>query len=151
MILIVPRVKGFLRRLRSVGMACALIAALGGGVTATTTVLTAAPALAANGPCYDVTIANPTSLHQWPSYKSLTVKFLPSNHTVTGTCNYSYNHREGYWFMMVNYIGPNNNNGYGYIWVQRLQYGRSHHCKKEYGALLAIGSSACPLYLYSGP
>jgi hypothetical protein len=47
--------------------------------------------------------------------------------------------------MQVNYIGPGNNGGFGYIWVQRLDFGSSHLCAYNNGSVYSIGSSACPL------
>lgn len=133
--------KGFLRRLRLIGMALVLAAGLGVGAFATAT-----PALAANGPCYDITNSQPTPLHYSWSSTSQTVKFLNNGYTVTGTCNYIDNVNENHWYMQVNYIGPNNNGGYGYIWVQRLDYGSAHNCKYQSGQTFGIGSAYCPLY-----
>lgn len=137
--------KGFLHRLRLIGLAGVLTAGLGMGVTAAT----AAPAFAANGPCFDVTRAQPTPLHFKPSASSRTVKFLPNNYMVTGNCAYRDNLSENRWYMQVNYIGRNNNNGYGYIWVQRLDFGSLHLCdlNSDFN-LFPIGSSTCPLYAY---
>jgi len=136
--------KVLLQRLKLVGAACALITGLGVGITAAT----AAPAFAANGPCYDVTNAQPTALHFDPSDSSQTVKFLNNDSTVTGTCIYYDNVNENRWYMQVNYIGPGNNGGYGYIWVQRLDYGQGHNCKYNSGQIFSIGSGYCPLYTY---
>src|SRR5260370_23022660 len=119
--------KGFLHRLKFVGSACALMAGVGMGVTAGT----AAPALAANGPCYDVTNSQPTPLHFDPSAASRTIKFLNKGHTVTGTCFYVDNPNDNHWYMQVNYIGPDNNRGYGYISVQRLDHRSSHTAKNS--------------------
>src|SRR5579859_5546675 len=110
---------GFLRGLRLIGLAGILAAGLGTGVT----MATAPQALAANGPCFDTTRAQPTPLHFSPSASSRTVKFLPNDHLVTGSCIYWDNRSENRWYMQVNYIGPNNNGGYGYVWVQRLNFG----------------------------
>jgi hypothetical protein len=140
--------KRFLRQLRVAGLACALIAGLGVGATAATTALTAASASAANGPCVDITNAQPTPLHFDPSASSPTVKFLNSNYLVTGNCNYRDNLSENRWYMQVNYIGPNNNGGYGYIWVQRLDYGSEHLCALNDFFTYPIGSGTCPLYQY---
>jgi hypothetical protein len=140
--------KRFLRRLKLIGSACALIAGVGIGVITGI----AAPALAANGPCYDVTNSQPTSLHFDPSAASKTIKFLNKGHTVTGTCIYIDNPNENHWYMQVNYIGPDNNGGYGYIWVQRLHYGSRHDCKYYSGQVFSIGTYyasyglLCPLY-----
>lgn len=136
----------FLRRLRVAGLACALVTGLGVGVTAATAAIAASPASAANGPCYDFAIAQPTPVHFVPSEGSQTVKFLNSGSQVTGTCNYYDNTSENHWYMQVNYIGPGNNNGYGYIWVQRLSYGSGHNCRYNTGNTFPIGSGACPLY-----
>ena len=141
--------KRFLRRLRLVGLACALTAGLGVGATAATAALTAAPASAANGPCFDTTSAQPTPLHFSPSASSPTVKFLPNNYLVTGNCIYWDNLSENRWYMQVNYIGPNNDGGYGYIWVQRLNFGSLHLCDLNTDFnFFQIGSSTCPLYAY---
>jgi len=140
----------FLHRLKLVGLACALTAGLAGGVAAAT----AAPAFAANGPCYDVTSAQPTPLHFDPSDSSQTIKFLSDDYTVTGTCNYWDNTSENRWYMQVNYIGPGNNGGYGYIWVQRLDLGSGHYCAYDSGQVFSIGTYyagygvPCPLYSY---
>jgi hypothetical protein len=75
--------KGFRCRLRLIGLAGILAAGLGAGAAAT-----AAPALAANGPCYDVTNSQPTPLHFDASEKSMTIKRLNNDSTVTGTCDY---------------------------------------------------------------
>jgi hypothetical protein len=138
-------VTGFTRRLRIIGLAGVLAAGLSMGVTAAT----AAPAIAANGPCFDTTSAQPTPLHFSPSASSPTVKFLPDGYLVTGNCAYWDNPTENRWYMQVNYTGPNNNGGYGYIWVQRLNFGSLHLCdlNSDFN-LFPIGSSACPLYTY---
>jgi hypothetical protein len=136
--------KGFLHRLKLVGVACAVIAGLAVGATAAT----AMPAFAASGPCYDVTNSQPTPLHYVPSASSQTIKQIHNDYTVTGTCIYYDNVNENRWYMQVNYIGPGNDNGYGYIWVQRLDYGRGHNCKYNSGQVFSIGSSYCPLYYY---
>ena len=53
------------------------------------------------------------------------------------------------WYMQVNYIGPNNNRGYGYIWVQRLNFGSLHLCDLNSDFdLFPIGRSTCPLRAY---
>jgi hypothetical protein len=49
--------------------------------------------------------------------------------------------------MKVNYIGPDNNDGYGYIWVQRLDYGSEHNCKYYSGQEFSIGT---PYAYYGG-
>lgn len=136
---------GFVRRGKVVGLACVLAAGLGVAAMAAT----ATPAFAANGPCYDITNAQPTPLHYTWNKNSQTVKFLNAGSTVTGTCAYVNNVNENHWYMQVNYIGPDNNGGYGYIWVQRLDYGSGHNCKYQSGATFAIGSSYCPLYYSS--
>ena len=138
--------RGFLYRLRHVGLACALTAGLAAGVSAGAAALSATPALAVNGPCYDITNAQPTPLHYSWSASSQTVKFLHNDYQVTGTCNYVDNTSENHWYMQVNYIGPGNNGGYGYIWVQRLDYGSGHNCKYNTGNIFPIGSGPCPLY-----
>lgn len=137
--------KGFLHRLRLIGVAVVLAAGLGMGVAAAT----AAPALAANGPCFDTTRAQPTPLHFSPSASSPTVKFLPNSYLVTGNCVYENNRSEHRWYMKVNYIGQHNNDGYGYIWVQRLNFGSLHICdfNSDFN-FFPIGSSTCPLYAY---
>jgi hypothetical protein len=140
--------RGFVRKVRSVSLACAVAAGLGLGGTA----VTAAPARAANGPCYDITNSQPTALHFDPSGSSKTIKFLGNKHAVTGTCNYIDNTRENHWYMQVNYIGPDNNGGYGYIWVRRLAYGARHNCKYYSGQAFSVGAyyggygTPCPLY-----
>lgn len=137
--------KGFMHRLQLIGVAVVLAAGLGMGMT----MATAAPALAANGPCWDTTRAQPTPLHFSPSASSPTVKFLPNSYLVTGNCVYRDNLSEHRWYMQVNYIGPHNNHGYGYIWVQRLNFGSLHLCdlNSDFNLFL-IGSSTCPLYAY---
>ena len=134
-----------LRRLRLIALTGAVATGLGLGAMA----VTATPAFAANGPCHDLTIAQPTPLHFNPSDSSPTVKFLPNQYTVTGSCAYLNNLSENRWYMQVNYIGPNNNGGYGYIWVQRLNFGAMHLCdvSSEFN-FFSIGSGTCPLYAY---
>jgi hypothetical protein len=142
--------KGFRCRLRLIGLAGILAAGLGTGAAAAT----AAPAFAANGPCYDVTNSQPTPMHFYASASSKTIKFLNNGSTVTGTCDYFDNAGENRWYMRVNYIGPDNNGGYGYIWVQRLRYGSGHNCRYYSGQWFSIGTSyadyggiiPCPLY-----
>jgi len=113
------------------------------------TAVTATPALAANGPCFDTTNAQPTPLHFSPSESSPTVKYLPRSHQVTGSCVYWDNLSENRWYMQVNYIGPDNNGGYGYIWIQRLGFGSLHLCDLNSDLnLFPIGSGTCPLYVY---
>lgn len=137
--------KGFLHQLRLIDVTVVLAAGLGMGVTAAT----AAPALAANGHCFDTTRAQPTPLHFSPSASSPTVKFLPDSYLVTGNCVYRDNLSEHRWYMQVNYIGPYNNDGYGYIWVQRLNFGSLHLCdlNSDFN-LFPIGSRTCPLHAY---
>lgn len=138
--------KGFPHRIRLIGLACILAAGLGTGVVATA----AAPqALAANGPCFDETNAQPTPVHSEPSKSSRTVQFLPYLHIVTGNCIYRDNLSENRLYMQVNYIGPGNNGGYGYIWVQRLDFGTLHLCDLNTDFnLFPIGSRTCPLFAY---
>jgi hypothetical protein len=136
--------KRIAHKIKLVGAACALATGLGVGVTA----VTAVPAFAANGPCYDVTNSQPTPLHYVPSASSQTIKQLSNNDTVTGTCIFYDNVNENRWYMQVNYIGPGNDNGYGYIWVQRLDYGKGHTCKYNSGQVFSIGSDYCPIYTY---
>lgn len=141
--------KASLHRLRLISSAGILAAGLSAGAAAAA----ATPALAANGPCYDVTNSQPTPLHFDPSASSKTIKFLNNDSTVTGTCNYVDNTSESRWYMQVNYIGPGNNGGYGYIWVQRLDYGSGHNCKYYSGQMFSIGTYytdygiPCPLYI----
>jgi hypothetical protein len=92
-------------------------------------------------------------VHYLPSDDSSispTITDVSSGATVTGTCNYDNNTSEGRWYMQVNYIGPGNNGGYGYIWVQRLKKGSTHMCVKN-GTPTSIGSGACPLYPVTYP
>jgi hypothetical protein len=66
--------RGFLHRIRLIALAGVLAAGLGMGVTAAT----AAPVLAANSPCFDLTRAHPTPLHfkpQPPAVLGVTVSF----------------------------------------------------------------------------
>ena len=128
------------RRVKASGLACVLAAGLSVGATT----FAATPALAANGPCTDVATAQPTAVHWGASASTMTVKFLNDGDIVTGPCDYINNPSENHWYMRVNYIGPNNNNGYGYIWVQRLYFGSAHECDFD-GTVYAIPSAACHL------
>jgi hypothetical protein len=132
--------KKSMRRVEAAGLACVLAAGLAVGASA----FAATPALAANGPCTDVAIAQPTAVHWTTSEASQTVKFLNDGSIVTGPCDYINNTSENHWYMRVNYTGPNNNNGYGYIWVQRLYWGSVHQCDFD-GTIYNIPSSACHL------
>jgi hypothetical protein len=134
------------RRSRLISGFAALILCL--GVAVVSTVATAGSAAAANGPCVDWAQAQPTPVHSYASANAPTAKFLNENAEVTGTCHYFYDVDGGPdWFMQVNYTGPGNTDGYGYIWVQRLQWGSSHQCydTNAYPFAQKIGSSYCPL------
>ena len=49
--------------------------------------------------------------------------------------------------MRVNYTGLDNDHGPGYIWVQQLDIGNTHHCDFD-GVIKSIGSASCPLDSY---
>jgi hypothetical protein len=114
-------------------------AAAGANAPATTAV---APATGTT-PCSDVTIHDPTPVHLHPADTSYVLKNLPSYYEVRGTCSYWDNEffgQAGHWFMLVA-LGTG---GYGYIWVQRLMWGSSHHCNDN-GDILDIPAN-CPLH-----
>jgi hypothetical protein len=127
------------------------VAGLTAGALISASLMAAGPAYAANGTCQDYTLNSPTPLHQYPTDTSTTVKQLPEGYAVTGSCRYyQHNDPDGqHWFMQVNYIGPGNNGGYGYIWVQKLFNGEYHDCYDN-GNLLSISPSSpyCPLINY---
>ena len=125
--------------LSTAGLACALAAGTVGAAVSSAT-----PALA-SGPCRDAAIAQPTPMHHNASDSSETVKFLNAGTAVSGTCTYIENDSEQRWYMQVDYTGPGNNNGYGYIWIQRLSYGSQFQCE-DGGNIFSIGSVYCPLH-----
>jgi hypothetical protein len=127
-----------LRRLRAAGLACVIATGSGGVVAATSSFLTAGPALASS-PCTDYTTAQPTAVHNEPSDSSRTLVFLNTGTQVSGNCVYQNNKGEGRWYMTVDAGGG------GYIWIQRLSFGQIHQCDKN-GTPYGIGSSQCPLY-----
>ena len=91
---------------------------------------------AAPSSCYDHTIAQPTAVHKGPEESTETVEFLNAGEKVTSSdCFYVEDTHdvvngipEQRWYMAVNYDGHHNNDGFGYIWVQRLSYGSQHDC-----------------------
>lgn len=130
--------------MRTATLACTL-AAGAAGVAVSSTVLTATPALA-SGPCTDAATAQPTPMHHNGSDSSATVKFLNAGDFVSGSCTYIDNESEQRWYMQVDYTGPNNNNGYAYIWIQRLSFGSRFQCDNS-GLVFSIGNAYCPLEL----
>lgn len=96
--------------------------------------------VAAGNPCVDITIANPTPVHDFPSDSAGVLKTVPKGYTVRGDCTYANNSKYGHWFMEVAMAGG----GYGYIWVQRLQWGEEHYCDYN-GTLYRIPTARCRL------
>jgi hypothetical protein len=116
------------------------------------TALMPSVALAANGPCSDFTLASPTPLHPYPSSDRGTIKFLPAGHAVTGNCQYIFNSTDpagsGFLWMRVNYIGPGNNHGFGYINTAKLAYGYHGLCYRAGVAYeITTASNMCHAYI----
>jgi hypothetical protein len=125
-----------MQRMAIVGSAFVLAAgaAVGGA--------SAAPALATVYPCADWAYAQPTPMHTWYTDSSPSEYLLNAGTEVGSNCDYFNNTSEGRWYMAAWYDGT-----LGYIWVQRLDYGRYHECYLTHNqTTTSIGSNLCPLY-----
>jgi hypothetical protein len=128
------------------GPASALVIALViGGTVATYLIGVGNPSV-----CTDLTSVSSAQVYYDPADTSRIITVLGViGHQVTGTCVY-YDHQDpsgDHWYMRVNYTGRDNDHGSGYIWVQQLDIGNTHHC--DFGGVIKlIGSASCPLDSY---
>lgn len=123
-------------------LALALVA---GGAVATYLVGVGNPSV-----CTDLTGVSSAQVYYHPADTSQIITVLGGiGQKVTGTCVY-YDRQDpsgDHWYMRVNYDGPDNDDGSGYIWVQQLDIGNEHHC--DFGGVIkSIGSASCPLDSY---
>jgi hypothetical protein len=87
-----------------------------------------------NGQCRDWAVER-APVHSAPVSGDETGYIVNAGQMVTGSCQYFIDNNgdsgSGHWFMQVTYSGPNDNLGYGYIWIQQLAYGSSHSCDRD--------------------
>jgi hypothetical protein len=100
--------------------------------------------------CTDLTGVSSARVYYRPADTSQIITVLGGiGYKVTGTCVY-YDHQDpdgDHWYMRVNHAGPDDDGGSGYIWVQQLDNGNTHHCNFD-GVIKSIGSASCPLDSY---
>ena len=104
---------------------------------------------AASGVCQDTTIASGT-VWRSPDGGPLSWGTFGPGETGGFSCTYYNNINQPggeRWYAETAPIYGRNHKQYGYIWVQRLQYGSHHQCL-FYGDVFSIGDPECPLIQY---
>lgn len=116
-------------------------------------VVTAAPAFAYTNICQDSTINSNTPVYAAPSYSSTIMERVgygnPENNAgyEDVACQFYNNVAEGRWYMPVRTWWSGNGIG-GYIWVQDLNWSRTHHCWTLLAGYQSIPSGYCFLTRY---
>lgn len=95
--------------------------------------------------CLDIAISDGgvfTSPGPGPGYSNVQIGSVSEFQGVALTCHFYNNVGQGKWYGEIP-KGHYGNNQYGYVWVQRLNYGSNHQC--DDGSIHNIGGTACPL------